>query len=51
MGVDLVRSSQPPDILGFIGEYITPLLTLARGYSFYPLLMSMSEAFSISFIL
>ena len=25
--------------------------TLGRGYSFYPLLMSMSEAFSISFIL
>ena len=36
---------------GFIGKYITPLLTLASGYSFYPLLMSMSEAFSISFIL
>ena len=31
---------------GFIGEYITPLLTEVRGYSFYPLLMSLSEAFS-----
>ena len=30
--------------------YITPLLTLARGYSFCPLLMSVSEAFSIPFI-
>ena len=29
----------------------TPLLTLARGYSFCPLLMSVSEAFSIPFIL
>ena len=35
----------------FTGEYITPLLTLARGYSFCPLLMPVSEAFSISFIL
>ena len=35
----------------FTGEYITPLLTLARGHSFYPLLMPMSEAFSISFVL
>ena len=34
----------------FIGEYRTPLLTLASGYSFYPLLMPMSEAFSFSFI-
>ena len=41
MGVGLVRSLQPPDIFGFIGEYMTPLLTLASGYSFYPLLMSM----------
>ena len=32
-------------------EYITSLLTLASGYSFCPLLMPMSEAFSISFIL
>jgi len=32
-------------------RYITPLLTLARGYSFCPLLMSMSEAFSVPFIL
>ena len=30
---------------------ITSLLTLASGYSFCPLLMPMSEAFSISFIL
>ena len=29
---------------------MTPLLTLARRYSFCPLLMSMSEAFSIPFI-
>ena len=49
MGVGLVRSLQLPDIFGFIGEYITPLLTLARGYSLCPLLISMSEAFSISF--
>ena len=27
--------------------YITPLLTLVRGHSFCPLLMSMSEAFSL----
>ena len=39
MGVGLVRSLQPP-FFGFTGEYITPLLTLASGYSFYPLLMS-----------
>ena len=32
-------------------DYITSLLTLASGYSFCPLLMPMSEAFSISFIL
>ena len=32
-------------------EYVTSLLTLASGYSFCPLLMPMSEAFSISFIL
>ena len=32
-------------------EYVTSLLMLASGYSFYPLLMPMSEAFSISFIL
>ena len=38
MGVGLVRFLQPPDIL-WIGEYITSLLTLARGYSFCPLLM------------
>ena len=31
--------------------YITPLLTLANGSSFCPLLMSMSGAFSTSFIL
>ena len=34
MGVGLVRSLQPPDILWI--EYITPLLVLAKGYSFAP---------------
>ena len=32
-------------------DYITSLLTLASGYSFCRLLMPMSEAFSISFLL
>ena len=35
MGVGLVRSLQPP-FFGFIGKYITSLLTLASGYSFCP---------------
>ena len=45
------RSGEVLTTFGFIGEYITSLLTLTRGYSFCPLLMPMSEAFSISFIL
>ena len=32
-------------------KYVTPLLTQARGHSFCPLLMSMSEAFSIFYTL
>ena len=51
MGVGLVDLYNLQTFFGFIGEYITSLLTLERGYSFYPLLMSMSEAFSIFFIL
>ena len=34
-----------------LGTYSSSLLTLASGYSFCPLLMPMSEVFSISFIL
>ena len=45
------RSGEVLTTFGFIGEYITSLLTLTRGYSFCPLLMPKSEAFSISFIL
>ena len=48
MGVGLVRSLQPPEL---IIKYVTLLLTLAREHSFCPLLMSMSEAFSASFTL
>ena len=40
-----------PRFFWFIGAYITPGLTLDRGYSFCPLLMPMSKAFFISFIL
>ena len=32
-------------------KYVTPLLTWARGHSFCPLLMSMSEVFSIFYTL
>ena len=43
-----MRSLHLQTFFGFIGEYITPLLTLAKGVLFCPLLMPMSEAFSIS---
>ena len=51
MGVGLVKSLQPWDILStyrhnqFI-KYVTPLLTLARGGTLCPHLMSVSQAFS-----
>ena len=51
MGVGLMRSYNLQTFFGFIGECITSLLTLASEYSFCLLLMPMSEAFSISFIL
>ena len=56
MGVGLVRSLQPPDILlincnnQFKKKYIIPLLTLARGALSVPLLMSIAEAFSVPFL-
>ena len=54
MGVGLVRSLQPQDILliycnNLIKKYITPLLTLLRGALSVPLLMSVSEVFSVPF--
>ena len=53
MGVGLVRSLQPWDILltychNQFKKYKTRLLTLARAGTLCPLLMSVSEAFSVS---
>ena len=54
MGVSLVRSLQPWDIPliycnNLLENYITLLLTLARGALSVPLLMSMSEALFVPF--
>ena len=51
VGVGLVKLSQTWDILliycsNQFKKYIPPLLTLARGGTLHPLLLSMSEAFS-----
>ena len=51
MGVGLVRSLQPPDILWIHWRVYNFIVNTSKGYSFCPLLMPMSEAFSISFIL
>ena len=54
MGMGLVRSLQPGDNLliycnNQFKKYITALLILARGALSAPLLMFMSEAFSVPF--
>ena len=54
VGVGMVRPLQPWDILliycnNQLKKYVAPLLKLARGALFVPLLMSMSDAFSVPF--
>ena len=56
MGVGLVRSLQPLDILliycnNQLKKYITPFSETSEGGTLRPLLMSMSEAFSVPFSL
>ena len=56
MGVGLVRALQPWDFLliycnNQLKKYIIPLLRLERGAISVPLLMSVSEAFSVSFLI
>ena len=52
VGVDLVRPLQPSDSLliycnSQLKKHTVPLLRLVRGVLFVPLLMSVSEAFSV----
>ena len=51
MGVGLVRSLQPPDILWIHWRVYNSIANTSKGVFFLPPSMSMSEAFSISFIL
>ena len=48
MGVGLVRSLQPPDILWIHWRVYNSIANTSKGVFFCPLLMPMSEAFSIS---
>ena len=49
MGVGLVRSLQPPDILWIHWRVYNSIANTSKGVLFCPLLMPMSNTFSISF--
>ena len=49
MGVGLVRSLQPPDIPWIHWKVYNSIANTSKGILFCPLLMPLSEAFSISF--
>ena len=51
MGVGHVRSLQPPDILWIHWRVYNSIVNTSKGVLFCLLLMPMSEALSISFIL
>ena len=51
MGVGLVKSLQPPDILWIHWRVYNSLLTLARGYSFYHVLIYIRRFFYLLYTL